>query len=257
MNASSDILKIQDEDTLKAYLGTQSRHVAQTIAFRAAARVLPIFEEDMIRQGKLWLIGTWRCNLENMLLTASKLTREDQINTDYREGIAAYVTATYAGECLRGGECEFADSTAFANWSHNNKKKEPSHYATLAVVCAFDAFAYYREKDFIDIVPSDFWTIIQNDFRHMREKGCDLVSWPLWPVRMPDHIQKSWGQVKAARTGPDWAFWINWYEALLTGQPQNWDTLRKVALISDMDWRKGATHVNRRIDQIVAKANST
>lgn len=51
----------------------------------------------------------------------------------------------------------------------------------------------------------------------------------------------------------DWSFWINWYENLLAGRPQNRALLTDIALIPDADWAKGPAHVNAMIAEIVEK----
>jgi hypothetical protein len=79
-----------------------------------------------------------------------------------------------------------------------------------------------------------------------------VVESKLWP-----RIDRSenWRKVlekPEIRSGP-WAFWIDWYEGFLNGQPLDWDLQREIALIPNEDWEKGAEHIAQLIDEIRGK----
>jgi hypothetical protein len=81
----------------------------------------------------------------------------------------------------------------------------------------------------------------------------------LWPDNVPPAILFPWQRVREAlskqiRLGDTgWQFWIDWYEAQLTGADQNWEMLKEIVLIPDEDWKQGAAHVNAMIAEIVEK----
>jgi hypothetical protein len=56
---------------------------------------------------------------------------------------------------------------------------------------------------------------------------------------------------KLLAEGSDWQFWIDWYDNVLHGDPQDWLLLTKIALIDPLVWNKGADHVNALIKQII------
>lgn len=60
-----------------------------------------------------------------------------------------------------------------------------------------------------------------------------------------------YAQTEAGETG--WQFWIDWYEAQLSGAEQNWEMLKEIVLIPDDDWKQGAAHVNAMIEGIVGR----
>lgn len=87
----------------------------------------------------------------------------------------------------------------------------------------------------------------------------------LWPDGPPEALVQFWEEAKLellqgsakyadqAEPADDWSFWINWYEGLLEGRPQNRALLTEIALIPDADWEKGSEHVNALIRYIGLK----
>lgn len=53
--------------------------------------------------------------------------------------------------------------------------------------------------------------------------------------------------------GPEWAFWRDWYQGFVDGQPMNWALQQEVALIADAEWNKGAAHIAGLIKRIRLK----
>ncbi len=84
---------------------------------------------------------------------------------------------------------------------------------------------------------------------------------PLWPDPDPDEIAEMWQTAQTRLTKDrraDWRSWIDWYNALLEGRPQDLDMLTEIALIPNVDWHKGPAHVNAMIAGIVqAKGKGT
>ncbi len=90
--------------------------------------------------------------------------------------------------------------------------------------------------------------------RYERAKDANgAFNFPLWEPKSDAKIFVAmWDIVKRNLTenSPKWAFWIDWYERILDGRPQNWDMLEEIALIDPEDWDKGAAHVNPMIERI-------
>lgn len=51
-------------------------------------------------------------------------------------------------------------------------------------------------------------------------------------------------------SGPEWAFWRDWYQGWLTGHHVDWDLQRRVALIDDAIWDAGPAAVAAEIERI-------
>ncbi len=83
-----------------------------------------------------------------------------------------------------------------------------------------------------------------------------LVEWPIWKDKFEStELWPYWLELKGflERSEINWSFWIDWYQRILDGRPQNWDMLKEIALIDPEDWDKGAEHVNGLIAKIQAR----
>lgn len=82
--------------------------------------------------------------------------------------------------------------------------------------------------------------------------GANLFATPLWLGATPPY-EDPWPKVRQAweKRGLGWAFWVDWYQAILDGRPQKIEMLTEVALIPSEHWDKGADHVNGIIAGIV------
>ena len=104
-----------------------------------------------------------------------------------------------------------------------------------------------------NVADVDSWEALQQDALAV-EAGQQLDATPLWPGGA-NPLAEQWRKVRAdwdAR-GPEWRFWIDWYEDALAGRPPDWAMLEEIALLPDEDWQKGAAHVNARIADIRTK----
>ncbi len=81
-----------------------------------------------------------------------------------------------------------------------------------------------------------------------------LENWPLWQDG-EDPFAAVWDDVKSTlgTAAKDWQFWIDWYESMLHGAPQNIDMLEEIALIDDAVWKDGLEAVNAAIAGIQGK----
>ena len=84
----------------------------------------------------------------------------------------------------------------------------------------------------------------------------DAFNDPLWGAsQRPVVIEDEWKNLLTllGDDPTDWSFWIDWYQRILDGRPQNWEMLEEIALIDPEDWDKGAEHVNGLIAEIQAR----
>ena len=108
----------------------------------------------------------------------------------------------------------------------------------------------------------------QHNLKYWTEVGIDaesvdagysalkLSQLPLWGNT--DHSESDlgyWTEVQKVLENDttNWSFWIDWYQRILDGRPQNWEMLEKSALIDPEDWDKGAEHVNGLIAETQAR----
>lgn len=97
------------------------------------------------------------------------------------------------------------------------------------------------------------WDLVQSECAALKRKDL-LENIKLWAgIKNPLH--EEWTQLKGQlqQDTVDWSFWITWYEAVLKGEPLNWTTLERIALMSSEDWEQGPKHVNGLIAAIVTK----
>ncbi len=79
-----------------------------------------------------------------------------------------------------------------------------------------------------------------------------LGSMPLWcGLQVPDGFEsaiENFGRI--TRKKPEWAFWWDWFQSFLVGQPLDWEVQREVALIDDSVWEDGPEAVAAAIRDI-------
>lgn len=231
-----DIASINDKDSLERYLRQQPRNISLLVAHRAAASVLPVHENWAVQHPDLATLDIWRCNLIACVACHFPHAQFHDV-ADCAVDSIDEIALTADAEDTKAADAGFAAMFA-AECVYNE-----NIFASAAIAADYADHALYAEG-------REIWPTVRHDLQTAHSVDT-LLNTPLWPRGMLPGLRKMWNQIKANRTGPDWTFWINWYEALLAGHPQDWDTLRKVALISDMDWGKGVDHVNQMISECV------
>ena len=231
-----EIADIKDLGSLEEWLNTFSddeevrRAAVVDIAVRAALRVLP---------------AAWGWFSRQSDLTAMPVLRSSLI---------ASVARNSPTEAIRkAAAAADADAAAFAA------------AAPFAAAADADAAAAFAAADaaFAAAAATDIWSDIQTDCRIIVEgQALDAISlWggdnPLakvWSIVRSAHSPRPYGSGKYGEgsfgtvpNGP-WAFWIDWYEKVLTGAPQDWDLLE--AIVDQVDWDGAPEEVNRQIQQI-------
>ncbi len=103
---------------------------------------------------------------------------------------------------------------------------------------------------------ASIWNSLASDIKLIESKTDPMIT-PLWHgessvfAHIWPSIKKSWQFAEN-----DWSFWIEWYQAILDGRPQNIDMLTEIALIPSKDWEMGEDHVNGMIAGIVKRYRS-
>lgn len=72
---------------------------------------------------------------------------------------------------------------------------------------------------------------------------------------MPYGLKEGWNRLRAHLSAdPEtWGFWLEWYEAILDGNPLPWELSFRIATtLTDADWDAGPAHVAGRIEEIRA-----
>ena len=215
--------EVQDEESLRRYLGglpEDERHdVALRVAFRAAARALPDFA---------WFLTVHSENdtNTNQLLSVLAVTLAAEIETHPSLYVndASVVSAVRAA--ISGGLYSInALATALA---------VKDHYIHAIASIGQEVHG---------------WSQIGADLPDVNHK--DLLD-----DGAPSEFSKTWRVAKTAlqaETTADWSFWILWYERVLAG----WDTLPDALApifnrLTEDDWEKGPAHINPLFDGVLA-----
>ncbi|MFV1877053.1 hypothetical protein [Nioella sp.] len=231
-----EIADIRDEESLKAWLEDKPRELAVLLAHRAAARVMPIYWSwvaDPSNEGELTDIIAWRIlpttRAFAMFAILDVATTVDTSELRPQYPVSRAITAAAIAALA---------ATTIAN-------------ATIAATAVATAAAVVPAPDFWDEVRRDATNYLDTNIR---------APLSLWHNGIPPEITGAWEAaalsrlIEAGDTG--WQFWIEWYEAQLSGADQNWEMLKEIVLIPDEDWKQGAAHVNSLIAETVTNATN-
>lgn len=117
-------------------------------------------------------------------------------------------------------------------------------------IAASDAFRRGRILLASGPASSPFWQEVSADCVALTS-GQPLDRRPLWSEGGA-MFTTLWAEIreKVLGQGPEWQFWVDWYDRALTGAAQDWDLLKAVALIPDAVWQAGAEAVAREIEKL-------
>ncbi|WP_299934369.1 hypothetical protein [uncultured Pelagimonas sp.] len=249
-----EIADIKDRESLEAWLNAlpqdteeeqaRARRIAVTLAFRAAARVLPIWWEwtltsDRARKGDLTALPILRSLLISSV--AAIVPTEDirkaaaasfaAAAASFAATTAAAATASFAADATaRAAAASFAATASFA--------ADATARAADATARAADAATMWRNFQ------SDAEKLVSSDARAKR---------PLWAETSP--VQEKWTAVQTilqeSGQSDAWAFWINWYNGLLNGTAPAADSpmMVEIALLPNEVW-EDEEDANKRINEI-------
>jgi hypothetical protein len=221
--------EITDRKSLEAWLEGQPREVAVWIAVRAAARVVPLWWEDFRQRSAddkrdLPALSLWRS-----LLTSASFAKAEA--ADLRSKLTDPSDRTAAAAVIVATEAAYA-ATRAAFAAH-----AAAHAADAADAAALAAV------DAVDAADAAAWGSVEADAM-MVEAGWPPAPSPLWPGDNP--LQDKWSGLRThIQTAPDadlWAFWVAWYDSLLTGRPmlsshaEDHAMLTRIALADEVDW---------------------
>jgi len=250
----------KDEDSLTAWLNERPEAVRQNcamfIAARSALRVLPIavdgfqFTDAQIQSDiKTTVI------LQSLLMAsrpAEKITRTFPAMT-------FDAPPTFG---LAHPQSGYSAVAAFrAVLAAEVAASEASVVASHAVNAAHTAASIVSVS--LNVISGALWIAVREDCQLWWDNSitngyCRIDIAPLglegiriapdWPV-----VREKLLNDTDPERGADWSFWVEWYDKILRGDPQNWDMLYEIAVSQDIDWEATPRKVNAAIARIVEK----
>jgi hypothetical protein len=233
-------IEITDEASLEAWLKTRPRRDAEIIAFRAAARVFPLWgramEEEWVETEAIAneLENTAAAYFRFLLILLVKL-KFDDIEFEKLEA-QLYLTYHYVGG---------SPATRYAMMSAINAGQGRANNTIFAAVSALAIVQDRRNS----------WKMIDSEFTFSKKKQ-NLEQAPLWPTPAPDWFTTADRETRAiwAKDPLTWAFWEKWWDGVISGDmPFPPDLLRDVALIEDDIWQAGPKAVAERINLLIQR----
>ncbi|MCB5197632.1 hypothetical protein LGQ03_00110 [Loktanella sp. TSTF-M6] len=235
-----EIAEVQDEESLKRYLeglpdGYRLR-TARRVAFRAAARVLPLASDYFASNP----------SVDGVELTPTPI---------FGAIAVASVSVLWPAPKILYNKIAFATSRA-ANTSHS--RANPSATAS-ANAAAAAAFANPRAVSFASFATDTFDAF--ECARHDLSQKVVNDRYPfigLWDgFDQPENIKSAWVRSKLLfdnDRNADWSFWVAWYERVLVGGNFLANDVHKIlSALEEGDWKKGPAHVNPMFDGVLAK----
>jgi hypothetical protein len=257
-----DVAQVVDLKSLEAYLKAlpeaELRDTAPRIAFRAAARVLPIAARDFLTSdwaqigsltpvaifGALSISEVSRASstsdIEAVAFAVDDLAA-DAYNADAEAHAAATTYAAIAANAAAAASK--AASTAINFATAATATAAAAYAADAAAAAAAAAVAAYADAGEID-----FWAIIRMD---LSENNLDL-----WPNSIPTAFSTIWAEARQAMQShaADWSFWELWYERVLSGRDRHPLALAPILgkIGKDEEWMRGPAHINPMFNEVLA-----
>jgi len=247
-----DASEIRDEESFRAWLDTlpervgegEARRIAVWLASRAALRAWPL-AWDFRTVGDLNAVLTPLPVLRCLVISSIERTLPAD---DIRLAVAAaqatadpvkYHAYAYAKP---SSPINIATACADAVYAATLAASSTANaaFATKAAAAAVDAV----NASLFATTTAESWQAISLDAQTDGAKSTPR----LWPNGAP-------GRWPSFADPPDagWQFWIDWYDDILNGRPQNWPMLTEIALIAPEHWDAGPDVVNPMIALIAEK----
>ena len=235
-----EIADIDNRDSLGAWLNEQPEvlrlHISLAIAFRAAARVVPVYWSWTA--GRVTALPILRCVLISAVAA--------EIPSVEISGAAAAAAASAAVDASTDTDVPYpvaaADAAASAAASAAATAAAASSAAAdasaSAASAASAAFAAYLFAAAARAAASNSWAALRDDCGNLSKQGAPQEN-ALWGGR-ENPLEEAWKTVIDTVSEPEWFFWVDWYQGMLDGRPQNWPLLERIALIEPAVWDGGA-----------------
>ncbi|MGL6208904.1 MAG: hypothetical protein ACRC14_03635 [Paracoccaceae bacterium] len=237
--------EIRDQDSLRALLKDRPLAHGLFISQRAALRALVLWgramSQDWSREAGLTALPVMRslltsgvaCKYQPIDVKRAAAAVRHHKNADDAANATIHATAVVATAIDRANTTidtatsVIEDTTSFASFG-------AARAATAATAT--------------DI----FWNQIGHDALILYRRE-DLFALPLWNDPPPDWFTAADAEMReiwASDPDPHWAFWTNWWDGILSGNPVDWDLQHEIALIPDDVWTAGPAPVAKAIARL-------
>lgn len=242
-----DIAEVQDKESLERYLDAlpedERRAVAVRVAYRMAARVLPIAAQGFAENPALLKRDLTAVPIFGALAITAVAAVSPTAVIDWATTVAVAAAAAFANAAA-AANANAANATAYAN---ANAAAYAAAYAADAVASATAYAAAYTAD--VAAATVNVWRFVQADLSG--QAGVKL-----WDEEaQPDKISAAWDAAKKALqadTKADWSFWIAWYERVLAGRDFLPDAMAPILNeLREEDWEKGPAHINPMFDGVL------
>lgn len=276
-----EIADIKDRGSLEEWLNTFSddeevrRKAAVDIAVRAALRVMPVawqwFSSDVAKKEGLTALPLLRSSLLTMFSTEKPTVGRQSRFTKASLDLSAASTMAATASIDQSVKKEETDAKSSVEACLVLAKTMSAISDNSIKASAEAAFIYAKAAvSYSMFFASDPWSEILTDCVEAT-KNQKLQGKALWSHGNP--VEILWSDIKSTHSptsydfvnysertfGPvpsgPWSFWIDWYEKVLTGAPQDWELLQ--AIVDHVDWDGTAEEVNATIAWIVAERATT
>ena len=259
-----DASEIIDQITLANWLTARPEATHQRdsiwIATRAASRVFPL----------------WGAAMEERWARNSNLSALLVLRLLLNSGVAAVHPSPAVSAAARTASLDVERASAAPRVMNGNMNAVAAMVAARSAVDTAYALhsAYASDAAYSAAYATGGWTPICEDAKAVEDRR-DLFVEPLWLSPIPNWFADSeastrniWANETPVWSGDDqapvwtgddkpfwgrrgpWAFWIRWWDGVLSGHQLDWELQRRVALIPDAIWQSGPDAVAAEIAKI-------
>lgn len=229
----------------------RTRHIAVSIGYRAAMRVFPRVLNDLTGP-----YANKKVNGQPMVyLWASLLV---QISLADNAHVATRDLANFDEE-IRG---QVGLASVFDLVEANHQDISLSDWPLLvaksvAASAVFEGAVNWGSFLTQTPMPGALWESVSADVCCVQPEGDSQMESIVHSLGPPllDDWQRLKAYLKNRPVAEGWPFWIDWYQRVLDGQPQDWALLTQVAQIDEEHWRAGPSAVWAQIERLMDRRN--